>query len=103
VASRLKAQFTAWSDRDLSVEHHPIVFLDAIHLKVRLAKRVVSAPVLAVLGVAEDGSKQLVALELAVSEAGSHWKRLVEGLQCRGLEAPALVLSDGHAGLRKAV
>ena len=68
-----------------------------------MAKRVVSAPVLAVLGVAEDGTKHLVALQLAVSEAGSHWSSLIADLQRRGLEAPALILSDGHAGLRKAI
>jgi transposase-like protein len=103
VASRLKELFRRWSDRDLSREPYAILFLDAIHLKVRMAKRVVSAPVLAVLGVAEDGTKHLVALQLAVSEAGSHWSDLIADLQRRGLEAPALILSDGHAGLRKAI
>lgn len=80
-----------------------ILFLDAIDLKVRLARRVLSAPVLAVLGVEEDGTNHLVALSLAVSEAGQHWSHLVADLQQRGLEAPALILSDGHAGLRKAI
>ncbi len=102
VASRLKQLFRGWSERDLSQERYAILFLDAIHLKVRLAKRVVSAPVLAVLGVSEDGTKHLVALQLAVSEAGCHWSSLIADLQRRGLEAPALLLSDGHAGLRKA-
>ena len=103
VASRLKKLFRRWSTRDLSEERHAILFLDALHLKVRLAKRVVSAPVLAVLGVAEDGTKHLVALEIAVSEAGQHWSNLVTDLQGRGLAAPVLILSDGHAGLRKAI
>ncbi len=103
VASRLKELFGRWSERDLSGERYAILFLDATHLKVRLAKRVVSAPVLVVLGVAEDGTKHLVALQLAVSEAGSHWSSLIADLQRRGLEAPALLLSDGHAGLRKAI
>jgi transposase-like protein len=102
VASRLKQLFLGWSERDLSGEPYAILFLDALHLKVRLAKRVVSAPVLAVLGVAEDGTKHLVALQLAVSEAGMHWSSLVANLQRRGLVAPILILSDGHAGLRKA-
>ena len=45
VASRLKDLFRRWSERDLSGEPYAILFLDAIHLKVRMAKRVVSAPV----------------------------------------------------------
>ena len=103
VASRLKELFRRWSERDLSLERYAIVFLDGFHLKVRMARRVVSVPVLAVLGVAEDGRKHLVALQLAASEAGSHWSSLIADLQRRGLEAPVLILSDGHAGLRKAI
>lgn len=103
VASRLKDLFRRWSERDLSAERYAILFLDGFHLKVRMAKRVVSVPVLAVLGVAQDGSKQLVALQLAASEAGAHWSNVITDLQRRGLETPALILSDGHAGLRKAI
>ena len=103
VASRLKELFRRWSERDVSAERYAILFLDGFHLKVRMARRVVSVPVLVVLGVAEDGRKHLVALQLAASEAGTHWSSLIADLQRRGLEAPALVLSDGHAGLRKAV
>ncbi len=103
VASRLKDLFRRWSERDVSQEPYAILFLDGFHLKVRMARRVVSVPVLAVLGVAEDGRKQLVALQLAASEAGAHWSSLIADLQRRGLEAPALILSDGHAGLRKAI
>ena len=103
VASRLRDLFRRWSERDVSGERYAILFLDGFHLKVRLARRVVSVPVLAVLGVAEDGTKQLVALRLAVSEAGAHWSGLIADLKRRGLEAPVLILSDGHAGLRKAI
>ena len=61
----MKEHFARWSQRDLSEEHYAIVFLDGFHLKVRIARRVVSVPILAVLGVAEDGTKRLVALRLA--------------------------------------
>ena len=43
------------------------------HLKVRMAKRVISVPVLAALGVAPDGQKRLLSLRLAVSEASTHF------------------------------
>jgi len=101
VVRRLKEQFAQWSGRDLSQECYAILFLDGFHLKVRMARRVVSVPVLAVLGVAPDGTKRLVALELAASEA--HWSGLVSDLQRRGLEAPLLIVSDGHRGLTKAI
>lgn len=102
VVSRLKAHFARWSERDLSAERYAIVYLDGFHLKVRLARRVVSAPVLAVLGVAEDGRKVLVSLRLAVSEAGVHWRAAIDDLKARGLAAPRVLVSDGHKGLAKA-
>jgi transposase-like protein len=103
VASRLKEHFAQWKARDLSDEHYPIVFLDGMHLKVRMARRVVSVPVLVILGVAEDGSKRLLGLDLAVSEASAHWSGLVKDLASRGLRAPELIIADGHAGLGKAM
>ena len=103
VVGRLKGHFATWRQRDLAAEHYGVLFLDGFHLKVRLAGRVVSVPVLAALGVTEDGTKRLVALELAVSEASTHWGHLIDGLRQRGLPSPALVVTDGHAGLQKAV
>jgi len=102
VVTRLKKLFAAWRIRDLSKENYPILFLDGFHLKVRLARRVVSVPVLAALGVAEDGTKVLVALELAVSESSASWRGFVESLSSRGLPTPRLLVTDGHAGLTKA-
>ena len=51
IVARLKALFASWQARDISAERYPIVFLDGFHLKVRVARRVVSVPVLAALGV----------------------------------------------------
>ena len=62
VVSRLKALFASWQTRHLTTECFAIVFLDGFHLKVRLARRVVAVPVLAVLGVTATGEKRLVAL-----------------------------------------
>ena len=103
VVARLKDLFAQWSTRDLAGERYPIVFLDGIHLRVRLARRVVSVPVLAVLGVDSSGTKQLVALELAVSEASTHWTKIISDLERRGLPSPVLIVSDGHGGLKKAL
>jgi putative transposase len=67
IVGRLKALFATWQGRDLSTERYAILFLDGFHLKVRLARRVVSVPVLAALGVTETGQKYLLSLHLAAS------------------------------------
>lgn len=102
VVARLKALFAKWSERDLSSECYPMIYLDGIALKVRLARRVVSVPVLAVLGVDDEGRKRLVALRLCVSEAEVHWRHLIEDLKKRGLPEPRVLISDGHPGLTRA-
>jgi len=102
VVGRLKALFADWNGRGLSSESYKILFLDGFHLKVRMARRVVSVPVLAALGVTQDGSKRLVGLQLVARESGASWFGFVDGLANRGLKRPALLVTDGHAGLKKA-
>lgn len=103
VVARVKEQFAVWQQRPLTDERYGVVFLDGFHLRVRLAGRVVVVPVLAALGVADTGQKQLLALQLAAAEATTSWGGLLADLQRRGLPAPLLVVTDGHAGLKKAL
>ena len=103
VVVRVKDLFTTWQQRPLSDEHYAVLFLDALHLRVRLAGRVVRVPVPVALGVTERGQKQLVTLQLAAAEATASWGGLLADLQRRGLPAPLLVVTDGHAGLTKAL
>lgn len=103
VVGRLKKLFEFWQYRDLKEEHYGVLFLDGFHLKIRMAKRVVAAPVLAVLGVRQDGEKVLVALRLAPSEAAANWSEVIVDLQKRHLAAPLLMVVDGHGGLNKAL
>ena len=103
IVGRLKTLFTSWQDRDLTAERYPIVFLDGFHLKVRVARRVVSVPVLAALGAKENGQKALIDLRVAASEAAATWGDVITGLQRRGLTAPLLIVVDGNGGLKKAL
>jgi putative transposase len=103
VSARLKEQFTQWSERDLAQERYAALYLDGFHLPVRMVRRVVRVPVLVVLGVAEDGTKRLVALSLALTEAEAHWTAVITGLKRRGLPSPRVLVSDGHRGLIKAM
>jgi transposase-like protein len=103
IVARLKALFAAWQDRDLSTERYAVIFFDGFHLKVRMAKRVISVPVLAALGVAENGQKCLLQLRLAASEAEVTWSAVVTDLQQRHLAAPLLLVVDGNGGLKNAL
>ena len=103
IVGRLKVLFATWQTRPLADERYAVLFLDGVHLKVRLARRVVAVPVLVALGVTLAGQKRLVALQLAATEAAVSWRAVLTDLQQRGLPAPRLVVTDGHAGLKQAL
>lgn len=103
IVGRLEKHFEAWRQRDLKEEGVVYLYLDGLRLPVRVARRVVSVPVLAALGVREDGSKVLLALQVAGSESAAGWKTIVTDLSARGLAAPLLVILDGAKGLERAV
>jgi transposase-like protein len=103
LVGRLEALFSQWRSRSLASEAVVILYLDAIALRVRIAKKVISVPVLVGLGVKEDGQKVIMDLELFQSESSSCWEGFVEGLVSRGLKAPLLAIIDGNKGLRSAL
>lgn len=103
LVGRLEALFSQWRSRSLASEAVVVVYLDAIALRVRIAKKVISVPVLVGLGVKGDGHKMILDLELFQSESSSCWEGFVEGLISRGLKAPQLAIIDGNKGLRSAL
>lgn len=103
VVAKLKELFQEWMQRDLSDETNMIVYLDALFLPVRIARRVVRVPVQAVIGVREDGHKVLLSLRIAPSESTASWKGVVEDLDRRNLSAPLLAVVDGNKGLLRSL
>lgn len=103
VAKKLKDLFESWRSRDLRDESYQILIIDAIKMPVRLARRVVKVPVLAVLGVTEQGERELLDLRIAPSESTAAWSGVVEKLVGRNLSAPVLVQVDGNRGLLNSI
>jgi len=103
IVARLRTSFEAWRTRDLSGESYAVLYLDAIYLAVRLARRVVRVPVQVVLGVAPDGQKVVIGMQAALRESTSDWKEMLDSLKKRGLAEPVLVIVDGALGLRGAI
>lgn len=103
IVGRLHTLFDAWKSRDLSGERCVYLYMDAIRLPVRMARRVGKMPIQAVLGVREDGQKVLLSLEIAASESTASWAAVVKSLTDRKLPPPKLVIVDGNAGLIRAV
>ena len=103
VVATLKDGLAAWRTRSLTDVDALHLYLDGFALRVRSAGKVVSVPVLGVVGVLPDGRKQLLALELCGGESLAAWKGCLDDLAARGLRRPVLCIIDGNAGLRRAV
>jgi len=103
VVATLKTELATWRTRSLADVDAVYLYLDAFALRVRSAGKVVSVPVLGVIGVRSDGGKHLLALELCGGESAVAWKGCLDDLVARGLRAPVLCIIDGNPGLRRAV
>jgi transposase-like protein len=81
----------------------PYLILDARYEKVREGGSVGSQAVLVAVAVDWDGRRQIVGVEMANRESASSWREFLTGLRERGLHGVEFVVSDDHAGLKKAI
>src|ERR1700730_243289 len=84
-------------------EAYPYLILDARYEKVREGGVIRSQAVMIAIGVDWEGRRNVLAVELANRESQSSWKEFWLKLKTRGLNGVELVISDDHAGLRKAI
>ncbi len=99
----MKTDWESWQARDLSGEDIVRLILDGTGVKARLDRRVMSLPLLVVLGVRRDGQKVLLAVKNMGGETEAAWRHVLEDLLARGLKAPALLIVDGGKGLEAAL
>ena len=91
----------AFNNRSLAGSDYVYVWVDGIHLKVRLETDKVC--LLVIIGVRADGRKELVALADGFRESADSWADLLRDCKRRGMTAPVLAVGDGALGFWKAV
>jgi len=99
--SRLCKEWEAHHDRFrqrlLSFNRYAYLFIDGIHVSVRLGEDP-KVCLLIVIGVREDGVKELLAVEDGYRESTESWAGVFRDLKRRGLNEPKLVVGDGALG-----
>ena len=98
----LGEQVQAWAERQLDQEY-PFLMLDAMQLKVRRQKAVRSTTAMLAVGIGEDGQREILGLEMALSETEEGWRRFIRQLKERGLSGVEMATSDAHEGLKQAL
>lgn len=98
----LDEQVEAFRRRPLDGEY-PYLWLDALYVKVREGKHVVSKAVLIAYATSALGVREVIGVEVADGEMEDSWRRFLGGLVERGLRGVQLCVSDAHEGLKKAI
>jgi transposase-like protein len=102
MARVLDRQVDEFRNRPLTMAY-TYVFVDALYIKVREADRVVSKAVLVAYGVSETGEREVLGCQVAAGEMEDAWRSFLSSLVSRGLKGVQLVISDNHAGLKRAI
>jgi transposase-like protein len=102
VNQTLDEELEKFAQRKLE-EAYPYLILDARYEKVREDGAIRSRAVLVAIGINWEGRRNVLAVDLANRESHSSWKDFLLELRQRGLREVECVVSDDHAGLKKAI
>jgi len=100
---KVRTDWDAWTRRDLSGDDIVRLILDGTVVRVRLDRKATSISLLVVLGVRRDGQKVLLAVKNMGGESEAAWRGILDDLIARGLRTPEFLITDGAAGLDRAL
>lgn len=102
VTDKILPLIQEWRSRPLDAVY-PFVWLDAIHYKVRHEGRVVSRAVYCIIGLNQDGYKDLLGMYIGESEGAKFWLQVLTDLQNRGVEDIFIASIDNLTGFADAI
>jgi putative transposase len=92
-----EAHHERFRKRHLGFSRYAYLFVDGVHVSVRLGEDD-KLCLLVVIGVREDGEKELLAVEDGYRESTESWAGVLRDMKRRGLNCPKLVVGDGALG-----
>ena len=102
ITDRVWEEITEWQNRRLE-KVYAIVWMDALHFKVRVEGKIVSRAMYVVLGLDEDGKKDLLSLHISENEGAKFWLQVLTDLQNRGVEDILIACIDNLSGFSEAI
>ena len=91
-----------WQNRPLS-NVYPIVYLDAVHFKVRDNGKIVSKAAYIALGINVEGMKEILSIWVGENEGAKFWLRVLNEIRQRGVEDILITCVDGLKGFSEAI
>ncbi len=102
VTGEVLEEITAWQQRPLD-SCYPVVFFDALRVKIRDEGVVRTKAVYLALGITRSGTKDVLGLWIEQTEGAKFWHRVMTELQARGVEDVLIALIDGLTGFPEAI
>ena len=100
---RLTEEMKAWRQRRLDWKRYIYLYCDGVNFTIRRGRDITKESVLVVIGVAEDGTKDVLTFEAGDKETATHWEAVFHSLIERGLRHREVQLGimDGLVGLER--
>ena len=102
ITDKIIPEIQQWQSRPLE-SIYPIVYLDAIHFKVRDGNQVKSKAIYSILGINRDGIKEILGIYSSEHESSRYWLEVLSDLKNRGLEDICIACIDNLSGFAKAI
>ena len=102
VTDGVLAEVTAWQARPLEAVY-PVVFFDALRVKIREDNVVRNKAVYLALGVRRDGSREILGLWIETTEGAKFWMKVFNDLKTRGVNDILIAVTDGLTGMPAAL
>ena len=102
VTDEVLAEITAWQARPLEVMY-PVIFFDALRVKIREDNVVRNKAVYLALGVRSDGSRDFLGLWIENTEGAKFWMKVFNDLKTRGVNDILIAVTDGLKGMPEAL
>jgi transposase-like protein len=102
VTDGVLTEVTAWQSRPLEVVY-PVVFFDALRVKVREDNIIRNKAVYLALGVRRDGTREILGLWIENTEGAKFWMKVFNDLRSRGVVDILIAVTDGLKGMPEAL
>jgi transposase-like protein len=102
VTDAVMAEVTAWQARPLE-PMYPVVFFDALRVKIREDAVVRNKAVYLALGVLPDGTRDILGLWIETTEGAKFWMKVFNDLKTRGVADILIAVTDGLKGMAEAI
>ena len=102
ITDRLLPELKEWKERPLK-SVYSVLFLDAIHFKIREDGRVVPKAIYSLLAIDSEGKKDILGLYINESEGANFWASVLADLKTRGIEDILIACVDGLKGFPEAI